>query len=167
MEEEMRLRAPEPEDIDRLYLWENDPRQWLTSLTPVAVSRQRIWDYVNNFDGDLSQWAQLKLMAEASGCTVGTVDLCDIDLRSGRAFVGIYIEQSLRGKGYGSAALKALVDYSRDVLGLRQLVAIVAVDNDGSQKLFEGAGFSLSGRLRQWLRCGQSYVDALFYQLVF
>lgn len=159
------LRAPETDDIDMLYLWENDSRQWVSTLAPYPVSRRRIADYVRDFDGNIAQW-QLKLVVEAGGEAVGAVDLYDADLRCGRSFVGIYIDSSRRGKGYGTAALRQLTEYAFDVLGLRQLAAMVAVDNEVSLRMFAGSGFVESGCLRSWLRRGQLFVDARLMQLL-
>ncbi len=162
------LRAPEPSDVDRLYIWENDPEQWLSSLTPVPVSRHRIWDYVNNFDGNLSVWSQLKLMIDCNDVTIGTLDLFDIDMRAGRAFVGIYIDEEYRGRGYGTMALERLATYAGEILGIKNLCAIVAVDNEASQRLFASARFVSSGILREWLNRSKERVDAtLFQRLVF
>lgn len=158
------LRAPETDDIDMLYLWENDSRQWVSTLAPYHVSRRHIADYVRDFDGNIAQW-QLKLVVEAGGEAVGAVDLYDADLRCGRSFVGIYIDSSRRGKGYGTAALRQLTEYAFDVLGLRQLAAMVAVDNEVSLRMFAGSGFVESGCLRSWLRRGQLFVDARLMQL--
>lgn len=161
---EVTLRAPETDDIDMLYLWENDSRQWVSTLAPYHVSRRHIADYVRDFDGNIAQW-QLKLVVEAGDEAVGAVDLYDADLRCGRSFVGIYIDSSRRGKGYGTAALRQLTEYAFDVLGLRQLAAMVAVDNEVSLRMFAGSGFVESGCLRSWLRRGQLFVDARLMQL--
>lgn len=161
---EVTLRAPETDDIDMLYLWENDSRQWVSTLAPYHVSRRHIADYVRDFDGNIAQW-QLKLVVEAGGEALGAVDLYDADLRCGRSFVGIYIDSSRRGKGYGTAALRQLTEYAFDVLGLRQLAAMVAVDNEVSLRMFAGSGFVESGCLRSWLRRGQLFVDARLMQL--
>lgn len=157
------LRAPETDDIDMLYLWENDSRQWVSTLAPYPVSRRRIADYVRDFDGNIAQW-QLKLVVEADGEAVGSVDLYDADLRCGQAFVGIYIDSAHRGQAYGSAALRQLVSYAFDVLGLRQLAALVAFDNEASLRMFAEAGFTQSGCLRSWIRRGQNFVDAKLMQ---
>ena len=60
-----------------------------------------------------------------------------------------------------SAILKR---YGADVLGVRQIWASVASDNDPSIALFEGCGFDLCGIRREWLRRGSSFVDEREYQ---
>lgn len=163
---DIKLRAPEPVDIDTLFIWENDSSQWISSLTPVHVSRQRIWDYVNNFDGDIGVWQQIKLIVCNEGETLGSVDLYDIDLRTLHAFVGIFIAQEFRGKGFGAESLRQICDYAFNVLGLKSLCAVVAVNNVPALHIFGVAGFSEVGILHDWLRNGQSLEDAILLQLV-
>lgn len=166
----IKLRALEPSDLDLLYRWENDPETWHTTMTPVHVSRARLWQYINEFDGNIDSWQQLRLMITDTALQdspVGTVDLFDIDRRSGRAFVGIYIDSQYRHQGYGHQALKMLIDYSRDYLNLHQLAAIVEVDNRPSINLFTGLDFKPAGRLRSWLKIASRYRDAIILQRLF
>lgn len=165
----IRLRAPEPDDLDSLYRWENDTSCWQSTFSPVHVSRMRLWQYINEFDGDIDAWQQIRLMICAGdrGEAVGTIDLFDIDRRAGRAFVGVYIDDVMRRHGYARRALEQLVVYSRDYLNLHQLAAIVAVDNKASVSLFTSAGFKSAGRLRSWMRVSGHYVDALLFQRLF
>ena len=160
------LRACEPEDIDMLYVWENDASQWASSLSPFKVSRRRIADFIEGFDGDIGRWPQLKLVVccGEGGEAVGSVDVYDIDLRNGHGFAGIYIDRQNRGRGFGRAAVNALVDYCRGPLGLNCLAAMVAVDNMASRHMFASCGFVEAGILGGWLRRGREHVDVVLLQ---
>jgi len=167
----IKLRAPEPFDTDLIFLWENDTSQWTTSLTPVHVSRHRIANYIENFDGDLASWQQLRLMISLSqpgndNITIGTVDLFDIDMRHRRAFIGIYIDTPHRRKGYGTQALQALAHYAAEYLDLHQLAAITATDNTAAIATLRAAGYTTSGHLRSWLRRANTYTDVLIMQQI-
>lgn len=50
-----------------------------------------------------------------------------------------YLPQ-FRGQGYGREAARATLDYGRDVVGLKRIVAITSPDNDASGRLLEAAG---------------------------
>lgn len=169
------LRAPEPSDLDMLYRWENDSSQWHTSLTPVHVSRHRLWEYINNFDGDVAAWGQLKLMAmtkseggdnsgvgEAELC-VGTVDLYDIDLKSAHAFIGIYVAEEYRQKGFGVQIIAQLCEYASRYLGINVVAALAAENNMAGRRLFEKSGFSVCGTLPRWIRQGKEFVAGMMY----
>ena len=73
----------------------------------------------------------------------------------------------MRGRGYGTEALTLLCDYARLALGMHQLAAVVAIDNEPSKALFDSAGFVTAGRLRSWLRSANHYTDVLLYQRLF
>lgn len=161
------LRALEPTDLDVLYRWENDERLWRTSSTITPFSRKQLWDYIENYDGDVFNSRQLRLIIEemSSGAAVGTIDLYDFDAANSRASVGILIDEHFRGKGLGQSAMKLFEKYCYEYLSLNQLVAIVALDNDESIKLFDSLGYRRVGKLKWWLKRGNEFCDAIMMQL--
>lgn len=161
---DIRLRAPEPADVDMLYRLENHPQVWQVSWGSAPVSRQMIWDYVQSYSADIYRDKQLRLVIEADGKCAGCLDITDLDPANGRAMVGIALEEDMQGRGIARRALEQAIDYCRADLGLHQLAAIVPRDNGRSLRLFAAAGFATCGCLRSWLRRGRSYVDALVVQ---
>lgn len=162
------LRAVEPADVDAIYRWENDPESWTAGLVRQPMSRHQIWEWVAaqtaNPAVDLLQARYIIAPAGAPDEPVGCIDLEDFDWINRRCGVGIYIEPSARRLGYARSALQLIIDHARTMLGLHQLYATVAADNDASRTLFQSAGFTISGRLRSWIRLGSSYTDAYLYQ---
>ena len=51
--ENMRLRAPEPEDLDLLYTMENDTTLWSVGTTLLPYSRHTLRQYIQQTSGDL------------------------------------------------------------------------------------------------------------------
>lgn len=165
----VKLRAVEPEDLERLYNWENTPELWAVGSTLAPYSRKQIYDYVSSYTADIYAERQLRLMITDlnTGVTVGTADLTDFSPTDMRAQVGILIDACHQRQGYGSAALHALIEYARNTLQLHQLYAIIPADNTASLALFRSAGFRTSGRLRSWLRRNGAYTDAIIVQILF
>lgn len=160
----VKLRAPEPDDVDLIYVWDNDETDSHTSLTVGPLSRHQIARYVDEYDGDIFRSGSQRFMIEADGETVGTIDIFDFDRRARRAFVGIYISPRYRRRGIGRAALDSVSHYVADNLSMHTLAAIVAIDNEASQRLFASAGYTTSGRLRSWLVREFERVDAFILQ---
>lgn len=160
------LRAPEPNDIDDMYVWENDASVWTDGCVRAPMSRKALYDYINSYNPDPCAAGQLRLIVElnTTETPIGMIDLFDFDPLNRRAGVGILLDSAHRGKGYGTATLRLLCDYARIHLGLHQLWAIVSRTNQPSLSLFASAGFKSCGSLRSWIRIGESYSDALFYQ---
>lgn len=167
--EKVSLRAPEPSDLDFLFLLENDPDATDSGLATAPVSRQQMWNYINNYSADIFASGELRLVIvdNASGNAVGAIDLCDFSPRDRRAFVGIAIDSDCRGQGFGKAALALLCEYSSRTLGMHSLAASIAADNAASRALFASCGFRTCGRLRSWVRRGNTYADAQLYQILF
>lgn len=167
--ERVSLRAVEPADLDMLFLLENDTGSRQSSFATAPASRQMIWQYINDYQADIFAEKQLRLVItdNTDGKAVGTIDISDFNARDRRGFVGICIIDDMRGRGYGSEALALLCDYARQTLGMHQLAAVVAIDNEASKALFDSAGFATAGRLRSWLRSANHYTDVLLYQRLF
>ena len=162
------LRAPEPEDVDLLYIWENCEENWTVSNTLVPFSRHTLALYIQNSDKDIYESKQLRLMIETiEGETVGAIDLFDFDPFHSRAGIGILIHRTEdRSKGTATAALDLMIRYCFEKLNLHQIYANILSDNEVSVKLFVGAGFKHTGTKREWIKEGESWKDEYIYQLL-
>lgn len=162
------LRAPEPSDIDAIYLLENDPDASVASAHTAPLSRQQLWNYLNSYSADIFAERQLRLIiVDNNGNVAGAVDLYDFDPRNRRAFLGIGLLPEFRGSGKGRQAIELMCEYAAHTLGIHQLAAVVAADNDASLHTFAKAQFKPCGKLRSWIRRGAQYVDAIVFQRLF
>ncbi len=160
------LRPLEPEDIDLLYQWENDMELWEVSHTKTPFSRYILAEYIKNTTKDIYTTRQLRLVIEnEESQPVGAVDLFDFEPFHLRAGIGILIHQEEdRQRGYAIDALKALSQYAAGSLGLKQLYANIASDNEASIGLFEKAGFKRAGVKKSWLKTRGGWKDELLVQ---
>lgn len=160
------LRAVERSDLDLLYLWENDTSQWAEGSSVAPFSRKLLADYIAAYSADIFVDRQLRMMIDdcKSGATVGIVDLYDFDPMNRRAGVGILIDAAFRRRGYGRRALDLVWRYSCRHIGMHQLWAVAARDNEASIALFKSAGYATCGSMKSWLRRGERYADALLMQ---
>ena len=164
-----RLRALEAEDVDLLYVWENDPAVWGVSGKLAPFSRHTLRRFLDEQRFDLYAARQLRLVVETlDGRAVGLVDLFEFEPVDLRAGIGILIHGAGdRGRGFASDALDVLCRYARQVLGLHQLWCSVAPDNAASLTLFRRAGFVECGRKREWRRTPDGWADELLLQKIF
>lgn len=181
------LRAMEPEDVDAIYSWENDPEVWTDSAAHQPFSRHTLNQFIEENSGaDIYSCRQLRLMAElevitkcdhgvslptgkntlCSHYTVGCVDLFDFDPYHRRAGIGIIVDSRHRRQGYGTMMLAELENFARQHLSLHQLHCIIAADNEASTALFENAGFKKCGTLSQWVLSNGRWLDAHTYQKI-
>jgi diamine N-acetyltransferase len=160
------LRALEAEDLEFLYVLENDSALWQVSDSATPVSRYTLRKYLENSTADFEEVRQLRLVicALADGRAVGTVDLFDYVPRHQRAGVGIAVLPHERKNGFARAALKILVSYARQTLGLHQLFCTIGANNSASQKLFQQAGFQFVGVRKDWVRMADEWQNVVEYQ---
>jgi len=165
---EVRIRAIEPEDLDALYIIENDEELWNVGTTNVPYSRYALHDFVAHSAGDIFQDKQVRLMIEdGQNEVIGIIDVMNFDPQHLRAEVGIVIQKPWRNRHYGTAAVTKIGKYALQVLHLHQLYAYIGADNHASLRLFEKCGFSHASTLQDWLYDGKKYHDAVVMQKIF
>ena len=161
----IRLRALEPEDLDLLYTIENDRALWAVGCATTPYSRYLLHDYLANATGDIYVDKQVRMVIEdQEHQAIGLVDLFNFSPQHLRAEVGIVIQQPFRNNGYANMALQALCDYSRNILHLHQLYAIVAGDNEAALQMFRQSSFTFSSELKEWIYNGEKYQNAYLLQ---
>lgn len=163
------LRPLEPTDLDTLYNWENDSALWVVSDTVAPYSRAALWQYLENYTGDIFAQRQLRLMITLAGdgTPVGTIDFLNFDPLNNRAELGLFIAAEHRGQGLGRQALELLTAYAREHLGLRQLYVFIALNNTVCLKMFEDYGYRRVGVIQSWVKRGSTYRDVALLQMVF
>ena len=168
--EKILLRAIEPEDVDLLFTWENDRSLWDVSTTIAPFSKYILKKYIENAHLDLFEAKQLRLMIVSktdNNKTVGAIDIFDFEPYHGRAGVGILVyEKNDRHKGYAMTALQLIIEYSFNILGLRQLFCNITTDNESSVNLFTKMGFEIVGVKKDWFKTCNAWKDEYFLQLL-
>lgn len=163
------LRALEPEDLDLLYSMENDGALWDVTLGKTPYSRFVLKQYIANQPQDFFQCGELRLVIETidSHKAVGLIDLTNHSPTDARAEIGIAIRAEARGRGYASAALRALEVYAHDILCLRMLYALVYRDkNEACRRLFQKADYHEIALLPAWNKRQGVYEDVAVFQKI-
>lgn len=163
--ENILLRAIEPADLEMLYHWENDPAVWRVSGTVAPISRDRLARFISEQVYDLYATRQMRLMVDVDNVAVGCVDIFDFEPLHRRFGIGILIyADEHRRRGYARRVIDMVKEYARNTLDLRQIWVTIDEDNPASVALFEGCGFTLSARRREWINMGGKFIDELEYQ---
>lgn len=162
-----RLRAPEPEDLACMVLFENTTSLWAVSNTTGPYSRYCLKQYLETNKNDLYGDRQLRLMIETPDKDVaGIIDLCNFDPFHQRAEVGIVVADGYQRKGIGELALQLLMEHAFGFLGIHQLYAYIDVTNEPCRHLFKKCGFSECACLKDWMKQGRVYRDVLMVQCI-
>lgn len=85
------------------------------------------------------------------GSFLGFAAAVRIEPESQTAELGYMVAAPARGRGVASAALRELSEWAFRELGARRLELLIGVDNAGSRRVAERAGYVLEGTLRSLL----------------
>lgn len=161
------LRCAEPEDAQRIYLWENNRRVWRVSGTVAPYSLFHIEQFLLD-NNNLGSQKQLRLMIDLNATheSIGCIDIYDYDALNERAKIGILIDEKHRHQGYAAQALSLCLDYLFNDLMLHQVYCVVDETNVESQRLFEQQGFVRCGCRKDWIKTAEGFIDEWEYQLI-
>lgn len=148
--EKVWLRPPERDDIGLFVRWFNDADtvRFLAQRGPMSTAGEERW-----FEKLLERTGKdafvFVICLLEDDRPIGTVGLHDIDHVNGNAEFGIAIgEKELWGRGYGTDALNAIVDFGFGELRLHRIALECYAYNPRGRRSYEKAGFTLEGTLR-------------------
>ncbi len=158
----VRLRAPEPEDTERLYRWINDREVTRTLMAryPYSMTFEREWiaDVTKK-----SAFTDVVLAIE----TKEDVHIGSCGLHHGRpedrwSELGIMIgDKEYWNRGYGSDAMLTLVRFGFEQMNLHRIALGVFAFNDRAQAVYRKVGFVEEGRERDGYYQDGRYWDVL------
>lgn len=166
VDREITLRAIEMKDNVVLKALINDPdvesRVGGWSF-PSSDERQMQWYQAATLNTDKSI---VRFVVDDRGECVGMAALHEIDYKNSNAGIDIKLMKNARGRGIGYRVIKMLEDYAFNELNLHVLISEVLEDNDVSRRLFEKAGFTLDGILRERIYKNGRYHGQCEYSLI-
>ncbi|MHA2037333.1 MAG: GNAT family N-acetyltransferase [Promethearchaeota archaeon] len=162
---------------DSLYLRKvkkNDARFFYTSLNEELLnvylslgplktledSKRLVRKYLKYWD-NYAQYNYVIEIRETSIKRIGSVNLWNLNWRHLRAEIGIWIIPSYWNKGFGTKALNLTKNIGFNHLHLNRIEAHVALENENSVNLFLKCDFKKEGFLRQFLKLGDKFQDAI------
>jgi RimJ/RimL family protein N-acetyltransferase len=154
--EHVYLRPLEPEDADLVSGWYADDRvRKLMGDPPTSNARRRLrYEEAVREDGDSVY--RFVICRLADDVPVGRTDIFDVDRANGSCAFGITIgDPADWGRGYGTDAVNAVVDFAFGELRMERVWLDTDAANERAQAVYRKAGFTIEGRLRHaWFQDG-------------
>jgi RimJ/RimL family protein N-acetyltransferase len=145
--ERVYLRPAERNDIPYFVRWFNDAEtaSFLSLRAPMSIAAEEQWFERLQADNGKSRWHFVMCLL-ATDQPIGTIGLFDVDEVNGSAGMGIMIgEKSLWGKGLGTDALNALLDFGFGELRLERIWLEVNDDNLRGKRSYEKCRLQVRG----------------------
>lgn len=171
--EGVRLRPPKPQDYSEWSVLRAGSRAFLQPWEPTwpaddltrAAFRRRLAAYAQDLERGVA-YPFLVFRAD-DNVMVGGITLSNI--RRGVAQmgqVGYWVGEAHTRRGYTLAAVKAVVRFGFDRLGLHRIEAACIPTNDGSRRVLARAGFRQEGMAMAYLRINGVWRDHLLFGLI-
>lgn len=147
--EHLRLVPLGPQHFEGTWAALQDPENQRLTGTHMRFTEEQIRDWLASRAEahDRADWA---IELRSDGTYLGEVVLNDLDpfnrkmgFRIALSGAGVY------GRGYGSEATKAVVDYGLNVVGLHRIELEVVDFNTRAQRAYSKAGFQEEGLLKE------------------
>jgi RimJ/RimL family protein N-acetyltransferase len=150
--EKVRLRPERFDDCEERYysLFDSQARFFLNSEIELPCNEQIAEQYLKDRIGDgLNKDGRIWFTVETlDGINVGAPNLNEINERNGTFGIGMYINPEFRGKGYGTSAMKILLDYAFNERRLNKYQGFVIEGNIASETMLVKLGCVKEGIIR-------------------
>jgi RimJ/RimL family protein N-acetyltransferase len=157
------LRTIEREDLNFLHEHINNPKIRRTFDQRTPINHEQEQSYFSDLvcDDDL-----VNLLLCVDSRPVGTVEFNPLDQEQGIGDIGAWIAPDEWRNGYASDAIRAMISYGFEDLGLHKVVGRVLEPNESSQRMLENIGFVREGTLRSEQYFEGCYVDVYRYGIL-
>mgnify|MGYP002725587277 CR=1 FL=1 len=158
------VRTMETSDATERYAsWLNDP-EINRYLGTKSATIEELRDYISNWNQQSN--ALFFGIFIKDGAHIGTIKLEPIDIENKTAMIAIMIgDKSTWGKGYGSEAMKLLIDWCFEELKLEKITLGVVSTHMSAIQAYEKLGFEGYEVEPQCLHYGDEVHDRLYMAL--
>ena len=162
------LRQINPDDLQDLFAYASDPEvtrhlRWgphRTQAETEAYLDQVLQEYQTGLDGP---WG---MEYKDTGKLIGSIHLMDVTAQHRKAEIGFVLSRAYWNRGLATEALRRVLAYSFETVGLNRLEGLCLVENHAARRVLEKAGMVREGLLRQYLFQKGAFRDFELYAIL-
>ncbi len=153
------------DEEDMFSNWASDPEvtRFLTwpAHRSVSVTRMLLDDWVPRYEGgDYFNWA---MEWKETGRVIGNISVVSLNEATEAADIGYCMGRAFWGRGIMPEALRAVMDYLFDTVGLNRITACHDVANPNSGRVMAKAGMRREALMRAEGKNNQGVCDVVHY----
>ncbi|MFC0678611.1 GNAT family N-acetyltransferase [Lysobacter korlensis] len=159
--ERLRLEPLGPEHFEGSWAALQDEESMRLTGTQSTFTEDQIRTWLAGLGDrhDRADWAVIRL---EDGTHIGEVVLNDLDGQNESMNLRIALSgDAARGRGYGTEAVRAVLDHGFDTVGLHRISLDVFSFNPAAQRVYEKCGFLVEGRQRHTMNWDGEWVDSI------
>jgi diamine N-acetyltransferase len=164
----LKFRAVEFDDFERLVDWENEIIK-LRSSSNIFPHPKHIFKYfIDDSKLTFQERGMFRFIVEDKNKNIiGYVDLYEYDSINNRAKTSCFVDKKHRNEGYGYKMKKFIIDYAFNKLNLYQIYWEIYSDNENSLRLTNKfKEVRKVGVLRDWIWKDGKYIDSYIFQII-
>ena len=153
----------DPEIIEQVRLWRNRKQvnQYMYTNHEISKEEHQGWVEKLRNEDTVKAW-----IIKYNNKPVGLAQISNIDYANKITEWGFYIaDESVRGKGIGSASLFKLIEYVFNEMKFNKMKTMVLENNKLALKLYEKFGFEKEGKLEEKLDRNGQKIDVFIMSL--
>lgn len=157
------IRGIEYEDLPQVYRWSND--QEIKELFDPIIEFLSFDEFVDRFNktGKSKEHMDFTIVETETKKPIGICTLKDIDYINKNSLCTLYIgDADSRDKGYGSEAMKLLLEFAFKDLNLKRVGLWVFDFNKMAIKCYKKCGMKVEGIMRDGVYRNGNYHDMYF-----
>lgn len=166
--ERLLLRNLSHNDMDDVFEMRSNPVTMQYIPRPVAKTKEDAISVIDMMTGFTANNEKLNwAVVEKATCKlIGIFGYVAFNIYSHRAEVGYVLNQGYEGKGIATEALKPILDYGFEKIGLHSIEAVIRAENMVSMKLVEKFNFTKDACFKDYINHNGTFYDAVVYSLV-
>lgn len=152
-------------DTDLYTQWVNDPEivKYL-QMEDIIITREREYDILKRLSTDDNNFA---IIAREENKLIGSCGFLRVDNRNHKAEVALFIgDKNYWNKGYGTEALKLLLDFGFCIRNFNSIMLIVKEFNERAIKSYKKLGFKIIGKRRESNIYGEKKYDDIYMDIL-
>ncbi len=154
------LSPRNPEDVEKFTEWLNDFE--VTDYTRRSGQIMSLEGERKYFQENANAEATFAIVTLNDDKLIGTVGLEEIDHMNRIATLGIFIgDKEYRNNGYGTEAIRLLLDYGFNYMNLHTIKLEVMSFNERAFNCYKKCGFKETGKIRENTFINGKYYDTI------
>ena len=164
----LKLRLFGPQDEAFEVKQQQDPQVMKYIRPPLTLEQAQAFfeKVLTPWSAQEGEWLGLAVERISDGVTIGGVSFRFESIDFEIAEIGYRFDASYQGQGYGTEAVKLLVDWLFTQVKVHKIVAKCDPDNNASYRIMEKLNMQKEALLREHYKMGDIYTDELICGLL-
>lgn len=163
----LNLRVPTAADIPQIANYANNPKiEEMTLSLPYPYHAKDAISWINMAYEGFEDGSSFKFVIDLQPNTgfIGCIGL-EVEQRFNRAELGYWVAEPYWNQGYASEAVRAVLKFGFENVGLNKVYATHYLKNPASGKVMTKNGMIKEGKLKEHVRKGDQYLTVIQYRL--